>query len=204
MIKRTLDVVGSVSGLIILSPLFFLLAVMIKITSRGPIFFIQKRIGLKQKPFWCWKFRTMIDNASSKLHEQHIAQLTKSGSPMSKLNKDPRVISIIGPLLRKTSLDELPQLINVLLGNMSLVGPRPCLPYEVKNYDPPHMRRFDVLPGMTGLWQISGKNETAFSEMVGLDVTYVECCSLSTDIQILLRTVPTVIRESFRKKGIYA
>lgn len=203
--KRALDIVGSVSGLIVLSPLFLLIAVMIKITSRGPIFFIQERVGYRQKRFKCWKFRTMRTDVDSKLHEQHISKLTESGGPMKKIEKDPRVTPIIGTLLRKMSLDELPQLINVLLGDMSLVGPRPCLPYEVKNYNSLQMKRFNALPGITGLWQVSGKNRTTFEEMAGLDVKYVERCSIGTDLNILFRTVPVVVKESLkRKEGIYA
>jgi len=199
MAKRGLDIIGAVCGLIVLSPLFLLLAVVIKLISRGPVLFKQQRVGYKKQPFICFKFRTMKSDVDSKLHEQHIKQLIAGGGPMNKIQKDPRVIPIVGHFMRKTSLDELPQLINVLFGNMSLVGPRPCLSYEVEMYSGPLMRRFDVLPGMTGLWQVSGKNKTTLDKMAGLDVIYVERCCFMTDIQILLKTLPVVVYQSLTK-----
>jgi len=197
MVKRGLDIIGAVSGLIILSPLFLLLIIMIKLTSSGPVLFKQQRVGYKRQPFVCFKFRTMQNDADPKVHEQHIKKLISGGGPMNKLERDPRVIPAIGPFMRKTSLDELPQLINVLFGDMSLVGPRPCMSYEMKMYNGSLVRRFDVLPGMTGLWQVSGKNKTTLDKMAELDVEYVDQCSFLTDIGILLKTFPAVISQSF-------
>jgi len=138
----------------------------------------------------------MKPNADAQLHQQHVENLIKSNSKMKKLKRDPRVIPIIGTFLRKTSLDELPQLINVLKGEMSIVGPRPCLPYEAKYYDD---ERFKVLPGITGLWQVSGKNETTFDEMLKLDLQYVNRQSILFDCTIMLKTIPTVVANAIRR-----
>jgi lipopolysaccharide/colanic/teichoic acid biosynthesis glycosyltransferase len=192
--KRLLDIVGSLLALMFLAPLFALIAVVIKLVSHGPVFFKQERIGYLGKPFSFWKFRTMrIDNNIAP-HKEYMSRLINNDVPMSKLDSsdDPQIIPF-GVFLRKTCLDELPQLINVLLGEMSLVGPRPCLPYEAQEYLRWHARRFDSVPGMTGLWQVSGKNRTTFREMIRLDINYELQMSLWLDLKILLKTIPTIL-----------
>ena len=181
------------------------LGLLVKVTSPGPILFRQKRIGYLGRPFWCYKFRTMKLNADTAVHQNHLAQLMRSGAPMTKLDSagDPR-LTPCGLLLRSLGLDELPQLLNVLRGEMSLVGPRPCLPYEYETYLPRHRRRFLTLPGLTGLWQTSGKNKTTFTEMINLDIFYTKNMSLRLDLAILLRTVPAIfgeLLEARRKTG---
>ncbi len=193
--KRALDVLVSGLGLIMLSPLLVFIALGIKLTSPGPVFFKQVRIGYLGKPFLFWKFRTMVHNYNPEEHKAHLEQLICSDAsekPMLKLDKRNRAITPFGRLLRVSSLDELPQLINVLRGEMSLIGPRPCLSYEAEKYLCWHSRRFDIMPGMTGLWQVRGKNRLTFKEMIRLDIEYARNCSLALDLQILLMTVPTV------------
>lgn len=192
--KRIMDIVGSIVFLILLSPLFVLIYAFIKIVSPGPVFYRQERIGHGGKPFLFWKFRTMKINADPSLHEKYVVDLIKHSDsqtgrerPMNKLGKDPRIIPF-GSLLRNTCLDELPQLFNVLRGDMSLVGPRPPLPYEVREYALWHKSRLDIVPGMTGLWQVSGKNRLSFTEMLRLDLHYAEVRSLWVDFKILLKT----------------
>jgi exopolysaccharide biosynthesis polyprenyl glycosylphosphotransferase len=198
-LKRSFDVAASSLGLVLLAPMFLAVAVAIKLDTRGPVFFRQQRIGYLGKPFLCWKFRTMRVNADPGVHQSHLDQLIKSELPMTKMDfvGDPRLIPL-GPLLRASGLDELPQLINVIRGEMSLVGPRPCLPYEYEIHLPWQRQRFDTLPGLTGLWQVSGKNKTTFTEMVRLDIRYARNRSLWLDIRIMARTVfalATQIRE---------
>lgn len=195
--KRALDIVGSALGLVCLAPLFMLLAVYIKIVSPGPVFFRQTRIGLRGTSFRIWKFRTMHVNSDTSAHQQHVLALISGDGngekPMQKLDGgDPRIIRG-GLFLRRSSIDELPQLINVLFGDMSLVGPRPEMPYAYAAYQPWQARRFDVLPGMTGLWQVSGKNRTTFREMIRLDIRYGRALSPLRDASILVRTVPVVL-----------
>lgn len=199
--KRILDITGSGIGLLLLSPLFILIACYIKIFSPGPVFFMQKRVGYKGKIFNFYKFRTMhVNKSNDVVHNNYVSQLMTSDTPMIKLDKknDPRIIKG-GSFLRKSSIDELPQLINVFIGNMSLVGPRPCLPYEAEEYLQWHKNRFDMLPGMTGLWQVSGKNDLTFKQMIRLDISYVENLSIKNDLIILLKTIPTVIGLMFDK-----
>ena len=170
------------------------LGLFIKLVSRGPLFFAQQRIGYHGRPFTCWKFRTMHAASDHSAHESYAQSLIQSGNvPMQKLDLsgDPRVIRC-GGLIRASGLDELPQLLNVLLGEMSLVGPRPCVPYEYEQYTSEQRRRFDTLPGLTGLWQVNGKNHTTFSEMIALDLEYVRRRSLSLDVSILARTLPAI------------
>lgn len=164
-------------------------ALAIKAGSRGPILFRQQRIGYGGRKFTCFKFRTMFTNAETDSHRQHTQQLIQSRDPMQKLDvrMDPRLIPW-ARVLRAGGLDELPQLINVLKGEMSLVGPRPCLPYEYELYEPWQRRRFEAVPGLTGLWQVSGKNQTTFNEMIRLDIAYAEQLSLWSDIRILAKT----------------
>jgi lipopolysaccharide/colanic/teichoic acid biosynthesis glycosyltransferase len=208
--KRAIDIVGSLLALILLSPLGLLTALLIKIVSPGPLFFRQERVGYLGKRFTIWKFRTMDVNTDSAVHREHLKELITSGKEMTKLDKgqDLRIIPF-GYMLRATGIDELPQLLNVLMGEMSLVGPRPCLPYEASAFLPWHMRRFDAVPGLTGLWQVSGKNRTTFREMMALDIRYAKRPALPLDLMIFLKTVPAIARQvadrpsfaAFRAKG---
>ena len=192
--KRALDIVGSSLGLVALSPLFLLLAVYIKIASPGPVFFRQKRVGLARREFDFFKFRTMHHNNKEEVHSHHAKDFIHFDKPMTKLDGiDPRIIKG-GRILRKLAVDELPQLWNILKGDMSLVGPRPCIPYEAEEYLQWHTDRFSILPGLTGLWQVSGKNELSFQQMIRLDIEYSRRMSLWFDLWIILRTIPTVIK----------
>src|SRR6185369_6711894 len=199
--KRALDIVGSASLLILLAPMLLITAALVRLRSSGPIFFRQVRVGQMMKPFTMLKFRTMHVNADSKIHQEYVSSLIKAkaathgtgGEQVFKLAADPRVTPI-GRILRKTSIDELPQLINVLRGDMSLVGPRPPLHYEVEQYQRWHCRRvLEAKPGLTGLWQVAGRSRTTFDEMVRLDLRYARTRSLWTDIKILLATPAAVI-----------
>jgi lipopolysaccharide/colanic/teichoic acid biosynthesis glycosyltransferase len=194
--KRVIDVAGATMGLILLSPLLFLIAATIKAVSPGPALLKQKRIGRHGKPFMLWKFRTMRPDANPASHQDHLKSLIAADTPMIKLDvgDDPRIFPF-GRILRRCYLDELPQLINVLRGEMSLVGPRPCMPYEAAHYKSWHKRRFAAVPGMTGLWQVSGKNKTTFSEMIFLDVFYASRVSFLLDAKILLSTIPAILAE---------
>jgi lipopolysaccharide/colanic/teichoic acid biosynthesis glycosyltransferase len=191
--KRALDLLF----ILAISPAVFLIGaavgIWIKLGSSGPVFFKQKRVGYQGQEFICFKFRTMRVNAETETHRLHTAQLIKSDRPMIKLDahRDPRLVPM-GALIRATGLDELPQLLNVLRGEMSLVGPRPCIPYEYEHYEPAHRRRFDAVPGLTGLWQVSGKNRTTFEQMIQLDVEYAQNLSLGLDLWIILRTIPAL------------
>ena len=191
--KRALDlilVLMASPGLLLLGAA---VAAVIKLGSSGPIFFCQPRVGYKGKEFTCFKFRTMRVNAETESHRLHTQELINSQAPMTKLDarKDPRLIPL-GAVLRAAGLDELPQILNVLRGDMSLVGPRPCIRYECEQYALWHWQRFDAAPGLTGLWQVSGKNRTTFDEMVRLDIEYCKRRSLGLDIQIILKTVPAL------------
>jgi lipopolysaccharide/colanic/teichoic acid biosynthesis glycosyltransferase len=168
-------------------------ALMVKCGSRGPVLFRQRRVGYKGREFTCFKFRTMQVDAETRPHCDHFHQLMESGVPMTKLDaqNDPRLIPL-GSLLRATALDELPQIINILRGEMSFVGPRPCIPYEYERYQPWQRRRFDAVPGLTGLWQVSGKNRTTFNEMIRFDIEYSERLSLWLDLKIIFRTLPAL------------
>jgi lipopolysaccharide/colanic/teichoic acid biosynthesis glycosyltransferase len=195
--KRTMDVLISTVALLFLLPIFLLIACAIKLTSKGPVFFRQRRIGQYGKPFVFLKFRSMIVNNDAGAHKEYVQQLIagkaekqcgEDGQIVYKLTKDSR-ITPVGAFLRKTSLDELPQFFNVLVGEMSLVGPRPPVPYEVEAYDIWHRRRLlEAKPGITGLWQVSGRNRVAFDDMVRLDLRYARTWSPWMDIKILART----------------
>jgi lipopolysaccharide/colanic/teichoic acid biosynthesis glycosyltransferase len=178
--------------------LFFalFLSLVIKLGSPGPILFRQKRIGYKGREFTCFKFRTMTVDADVSQHRKHAQQLIGSEAPMVKLDahSDPRLIPF-GSKMRATGLDELPQLINVLRGEMSLVGPRPCIPYEFEVYAPWQKHRFDAVPGLTGLWQVSGKNRTTFNQMINLDIEYARRQNLWLDLKIILMTVPALVTQ---------
>ena len=192
--KRALDLTCVILALPVLLPLGLLIAVYIKLVSPGPAFFRQKRIGTLGKAFMCLKFRTMKVNADPSAHEEHLKTVMTSNQLTAKLDYsgDKRLI-FGGMLLRSLGVDELPQLINVLRGEMSLVGPRPCLPYEFELYLPRHKRRCEAPPGLTGLWQVSGKNRTTFEEQINLDIQYVERKSFWLDAKIIALTFPAIL-----------
>ncbi len=194
IIKRAIDILGSVLALVLFSPLLLIIAVAVRLTSGGPVLFRQKRLGQYRKPFTCLKFRSMHAGNDPSIHEAYIKWLiagteqSSSSRTVFKLTDDPR-ITRVGKILRKTSLDELPQFLNVFLGQMSLVGPRPPIPYEYQAYDLWHQcRLLAVKPGITGLWQVSGRSKLKFDEMVRLDLQYIKQWSLWLDIKIILRT----------------
>ncbi|MFQ6014990.1 MAG: undecaprenyl-phosphate glucose phosphotransferase [Anaerolineae bacterium] len=189
-VKRAIDIVGSLACLILLSPLLLLIAMAIKLDSRGAVLFAQTRVGRGGKRFTLYKFRSMREGAEEEKRE--LTGLNETAGPIFKIRDDPR-LTRLGKFFRRTSLDELPQLYNVLRGDMSLIGPRPPLPSEVELYEDWHMKRLEVAPGMSGLWQVSGRSELSFDEMVMLDIYYIENWSLGLDFKIMLRTIPTVI-----------
>jgi lipopolysaccharide/colanic/teichoic acid biosynthesis glycosyltransferase len=196
--KRSLDVAISSLLLLALSPLFFLVGLFIRTVSRGPVFYRHERLGRLGRPFTMWKFRTMRINCDNGVHADYLKTLIRNGQSqaMKKLDEgsDDRLIPL-GRVLRKSCVDELPQLINVLLGDMSLVGPRPCLRYEADEFLSWHRQRFDTLPGMTGLWQVSGKNRTTFRQMMEFDIRYGRNHTLRQDLAILLRTPQAVFAQ---------
>ncbi|WP_294081801.1 sugar transferase [Sphaerobacter sp.] len=208
--KRCIDVVLSSAALVLLSPVMLVIALAIKLDSRGPVIFAHERVGARMRrrgttvaweirPFRFYKFRSMVHNADESLHRAHIAAYASGqvqrgpGKGGFKLTGDPR-ITRVGRFLRATSLDELPQLVNVLKGDMSLVGPRPVPPYEVEHYESWHFERLAALPGITGLWQVTGRCALTFDEMIALDLEYVRNQSTVLDLKILARTVPAVLR----------
>ena len=201
--KRMIDVVAPAFGLMILSPILGMIAVLIKLDSPGPAVFKQKRVGLNGRLFYFYKFRSMYQDASSKKHKTYIKELIH-GEPNShnipnkngkvfKLADDERVTRV-GRIIRRTSLDELPQLVNVLKGEMSLVGPRPAITYEVEMYKDWYKRRLSVRPGITGFWQVGGRSERTFDEMVELDLEYIDKWSLLVDLEVLWKTIFVVIK----------
>ncbi len=196
--ERWLDLFGAGAIMLLAAPVFGLLALLIKATSRGPVFFRQERMGINGRPFVCLKFRTMYHNVDSTPHEEYFRDYMKGKSAPGesertyKLRRDTR-ITPVGGIIRRLGLDELPQLINVLIGDMSLVGPRPPLEYEVAHYSEHHLRRLSVKPGITGLWQVCGRDIVDFETMVEMDIEYVERRSLWLDLSILFVTVPSLI-----------
>ena len=186
VIKRLIDVIFSFLGIVVLSPLFIIISIIIKTTSKGPVFFSQKRVGKNGKEFDMYKFRSMVVNAEE-LKEKLAAQNEMSG-PMFKIKDDPRVTKV-GKFIRKTSIDELPQLWNVIKGDMSLVGPRPSLPKEVAQFEDWMNRRLEVKPGLTCYWQVSGRNNIDFEEWMKLDIKYVDERSTLIDIKLIFKTV---------------
>lgn len=188
--KRTMDIVVCTIGLAVLSPFLLLVAIAIKIDSRGPIFFRQVRVGRNHHPFHCLKFRSMTADAEKRKDE--IAHLNEVDGPVFKIRNDPRVTRV-GTWIRKGSIDELPQLINVLKGEMTLVGPRPPIPAEVQQYEDWMLRRLSVTPGITCIWQISGRSNISFEQWMRMDLEYIDTCSVKQDISILLRTIPAVL-----------
>jgi lipopolysaccharide/colanic/teichoic acid biosynthesis glycosyltransferase/chorismate mutase len=195
--KRTMDILGSLSGLLVLSPILVLVALIIKALYGGPVIFKQQRVGYSGRIFELWKFRTMKLGEKSSLHQRYMSSIINgakgenSSKAMAKIDRDLPVTGL-GRILRATSLDELPQLINVLFGEMTLIGPRPPTVYEVEDYLPWYCERFGIVPGMTGLWQVSGKNKLTFLEMIRLDIRYIRQLSVWSDVVISLKT-PLVI-----------
>jgi exopolysaccharide biosynthesis polyprenyl glycosylphosphotransferase len=202
MIKRAIDILGSTLVLALLSGVLLAIALLIKLTSKGPVLFRQTRIGQHGKPFRFLKFRSMYVNNDSKLHQEYVSRFiagqaerhtANGGQGVFKITNDPRVTAL-GRILRRTSLDEFPQLLNVIKGEMSLIGPRPPLPYEFESYDLWHRRRvLEIKPGITGLWQVNGRSRTSFDDMVRLDLQYARQWSLWLDLKILLRTPMAVL-----------
>ena len=193
-LKRTIDILGSLTALIILSPVFLVIAILVKCTSKGPVFFCRKRLGQYGKEFSFYKFRTMKVNNDPNIHREFVAKLitgaadAKQNGGLFKLKNDPR-ITPIGRFLRRSSLDELPQFFNVLLNDMSLVGPRPPLPYEYEKYSDWHKRRvLELKPGITGLWQVEARSLTTFDEMVRIDIRYAKARNIWLDLKIMLQT----------------
>ena len=191
LLKRSLDIILSLLALIVLMPLFIVLAVIIKLTSPGPVFFVQIRVGQFGRPFNFYKFRSMYTDAEKRKAEL-LSQNQSADGVIFKMKNDPR-ITPIGRLLRKTSMDELPQFLNVLFGDMSLVGPRPPVPSEVQQYSLEARKRLNVRPGLTCLWQVSGRSDIPFQKQVSLDKEYISSRSLKQDLLILLRTVPAIL-----------
>jgi exopolysaccharide biosynthesis polyprenyl glycosylphosphotransferase len=193
LVKRLMDIVGSLVGLVLASPVLIATMIAIKLSSPGPIFFKQVRAGRHGRKFTMYKFRSMVVDAEAL--RAKLEHLNEMGGPVFKIKRDPRITGI-GRLIRATSVDELPQLFNVLIGDMSLVGPRPPLPSEVGQYEPWQRRRLSVKPGLTGLWQVSGRNQVDFEQWMALDLEYIDNWSLWLDVVILVKTVPAVVRGS--------
>jgi exopolysaccharide biosynthesis polyprenyl glycosylphosphotransferase len=188
--KRGLDIIASGIGLVVLSPLLGLVALAVKSDTPGPILFRQERVGKNGRPFVLYKFRSMVVGAEQE-QDQLVGQNEASG-PLFKIKDDPR-LTRVGKIIRRMSIDELPQLHNVLRGEMSLVGPRPAVPQEVEQYQEWHRKRLEISPGLTGLWQVSGRSDLTFDEMVLLDIYYIEHWSPALDAIITLRTIPRVL-----------
>lgn len=188
--KRVMDVVGAGLGLILLAPLFAIIGVAIKLDSPGPVFFVQTRVGKGGRHFRFYKFRSMCSDAE--YLRKYVDHLNEVSGPVFKSRNDPR-ITAVGAWLRRFSLDELPQLINVLKGDMSLVGPRPPLPEEVEEYEPWQMQRLSVTPGLTCIWQVSGRSDIPFDRWVEMDLEYIRRRSLLLDLKLLVLTIPAVI-----------
>jgi lipopolysaccharide/colanic/teichoic acid biosynthesis glycosyltransferase len=202
--KRGLDILAVAAGGVLLLPVFVTVALATKFSSPGPILYKQQRVGRQGREFTLYKFRSMVAGNDDGAHRRYVeamitgrgpAAVDRNGNKVYKLVDDPR-ITPLGRFLRRTSLDELPQLWNVLRGDMSLVGPRPCLPYEWELYQEWQRRRLDVLPGITGLWQVTGRSQVSFEEMVLLDLHYIANWSLGLDIALLAKTVPVVVHGS--------
>ncbi len=189
-LKRAVDLVVSSLAIVLLAPLWLVVAIAIRLDSPGPVLFRQERVGRHGKPFILYKFRSMYQDAEAQLEK--LRDKNEAAGPLFKMRDDPRVTRV-GRIIRRTSIDELPQLINVFRGEMSLVGPRPGLASEVAQYQDWHRKRLEVLPGLTGLWQVSGRSNLTFDEMVMLDIYYAENWSLSLDLRIMLRTIPQLL-----------
>jgi lipopolysaccharide/colanic/teichoic acid biosynthesis glycosyltransferase len=201
--KRVADIGCVLLALPALIPLMLAIAIYIKIVSPGPVFYHQQRVGYRERRFQLLKFRSMHLNADSSVHEDHTTRLYRNNLPLTKIDAEDTRLILCGGLLRSSGLDELPQVLNVIRGEMSLVGPRPCTNYEYALFDRSNKARFNVLPGITGLWQVSGKNTTTFQQMIELDSTYARDCSFSLDLKIIVRTLPVLcrqVRELIRKR----
>lgn len=199
-LKRLFDIAGAVSALVLLGPLFLLVAIAIRLDSRGPVFFLQERIGKDLRRFRMIKFRTMAHGCDLSQHRDFFEKFVNGGSggvdgkgrKIRKLTGDPRVTRV-GQVLRRTSLDELPQLFNILRGEMSFVGPRPPIPYELQYYRTGHLGRFHLRPGLTGAWQVYGRSKVSFEGMIAMDLDYVRRCSLLYDLRLILLSVPVIL-----------
>jgi lipopolysaccharide/colanic/teichoic acid biosynthesis glycosyltransferase len=194
--KSILDVVCIILSAPLWLPLMLILMLVTRVSSPGPVFYRQRRVGLGGRHFLIWKFRTMKVSAETQTHERYFEELMRSNCVMTKLdsNGDPR-LAPFGRILRASGLDELPQIFNVLSGDMSLVGPRPCLPNEFANYQPWQRKRVTALPGLTGLWQVSGKNKTTFNDMIRMDLAYANNMSLFLDIKIMFKTAGAIAQQ---------
>jgi lipopolysaccharide/colanic/teichoic acid biosynthesis glycosyltransferase len=196
--KRALDIGFLVLLLPIWGPIVLMIALFIKLVSPGPVFFRQERVGYKGRHFVMLKFRSMRANAETRSHEEHLLQLMRAPAPMTKLDAaDPRLI-LGGRVLRATGLDELPQFLNVWRGEMSIVGPRPSTTNEFKHYKPWECERLNALPGLTGYWQVNGKNDTTFEQMIHMDIGYARNASLRGDLFIMLKTIPVLVEQTIR------
>lgn len=194
--KRLVDLLGATVGLLLVLPVFPLLVLLIRLDSPGPVFFRQRRVGLRGRIFDCYKFRSMVMDAE--VRKEELAHLNEASGAAFKIERDPRITGV-GRFLRRSSLDEFPQLYNVLRGEMSVVGPRPQIPSEVAAYTPAQARRLQVRPGLTCLWQVSGRSQLDFEDWMELDLEYVRRRSPAFDLRILSRTIPAVIE----RKGAY-
>jgi lipopolysaccharide/colanic/teichoic acid biosynthesis glycosyltransferase len=199
--KSSLDLICILLSLPIWLPLMLLLMLLTRIASPGPVFYRQKRVGLGGRHFFIWKFRTMKLSAETQTHERYFQELMRSDCPMTKLDThgDPR-LAPFGRILRASGLDELPQIFNVLCGEMSLVGPRPCTPNEFAHYEPWQRERVNGLPGLTGYWQVNGKNKTTFNEMMALDRFYLKNLSILLDLKIMLKTCAVIAEQLFESR----
>jgi lipopolysaccharide/colanic/teichoic acid biosynthesis glycosyltransferase len=197
IMKRVIDIAIAIAALMVSWPLFVVIALAIKLDSQGPIFFCQQRVGYRQRRFTCYKFRTMRVGNNEGIHKNFIDQLMtqkkKGDGAIYKMTNDPR-ITHVGRILRKFSIDELPQIFNVLEGQMSIVGPRPAIDYELPYHDENMLRRFTVMPGITGLWQIGSRYSVDYKQMVAMDLDYVDHWSLWLDFKIIFKTVPVVLK----------
>jgi len=200
--KSGLDITCILLSLPLWLPLMLLLMLITRIASPGPVFYRQKRVGLGGRHFFIWKFRTMKVSAETQIHESYFQELMRAECPMTKLDSlgDPR-LAPFGRILRASGLDELPQIFNVLCGEMSLVGPRPCTPTEFASYEPWQRERVNALPGLTGLWQVSGKNKTTFNEMIAMDLLYLKKMSVLLDLKIMLKTCGVIAGQVFESRG---
>ena len=196
IVKRAFDLVVALFGLILLLPIIPVIAVMIKLDTSGPVFFKQDRVGKDGRKFEFYKFRSMHEDADQR--KKDLEALNEQDGPVFKVQSDPRITSV-GKFLRRSSLDEIPQIFNVVKGDMTIVGPRPPIPSEVERYQPWHWKRLEVTPGITCLWQISGRSHLSFNEWMRLDMEYLKHRSFTTDLLIFLKTIPAVIA----RKGAY-
>lgn len=185
IVKRIMDIVLSSLGLIVLSPLILIVGIAIKVESKGPIVFVQERVGVKGKRFKMYKFRSMVSDAEEM--KKNLEKCNEMSGPMFKMKEDPRVTRI-GRFIRKTSIDELPQFVNVIKGEMTIVGPRPSLPKEVEQFEPWMLERLEVKPGITCIWQVSGRNDVSFTEWMKMDIKYVHEKSIILDIKLIFKT----------------